>query len=230
MRFNQGLHLQLLRNKYDEKIKNEMEDNMNDITGYTFFKSYHECLIELDIEDKKDILNAIDNYIFEDIEPTFTGIKKAIWIATLPNLNTSKIRSKARKSKENQNEIKMKSKCELSPPYPYPYPNPLIKLGNYKRVVLTNKQYEKLIKDYNKEFIDNQINLLDEYIQSNNNKNKYTDFNLVLRKSIRENWFKDNLKKDKPQKEVPEWFDKNIENEVNIEATKEMDNLLEKFN
>jgi DnaD/phage-associated family protein len=37
-------------------------------------------------------------------------------------------------------------------------------------------------------------------------------------------------KKDKPQKEVPEWFDKNIENEVNIEATKEMDNLLEKFN
>jgi hypothetical protein len=33
------------------------------------------------------------------------------------------------------------------------------------------------------------IKLTDEYIESNNNKNKYTNFNLVIRRAIRENWF-----------------------------------------
>ena len=61
--------------------------------------------------------------------------------------------------------------------------------GEYGRVKLTNSEYNKLVNDYGKVVIDNQITLLDEYVESNNNKNKYTNFNLVLRKSIRENWF-----------------------------------------
>ena len=48
----------------------------------------------------------------------------------------------------------------------------------------------KTYKEFGEDFIKQQIDLLDEYIESNNNKNKYTNFNLVLRKSIRENWFK----------------------------------------
>lgn len=78
--------------------------------------------------------------------------------------------------------------------------------GEYKRIKLTEEQYNKLIKDYGKQFIDKQIQLLDEYVESNNNKNKYTNFNLVLRKSIRENWFKQ-------QKEAPEWFYKDLDKE-----------------
>ena len=61
--------------------------------------------------------------------------------------------------------------------------------GEYKRIKLTDNEYEKLCEEFNKEFIDNQIMLLDEYVEGNNNKNKYSNFNLVLRKSIRENWF-----------------------------------------
>ena len=78
--------------------------------------------------------------------------------------------------------------------------------GEYKRIKLTEEQYNKLIKDYGKQFIDKQIQLLDEYVESNNNKNKYTNFNLVLRKSIRENWFKQ-------QKDTPEWFYKDLDKE-----------------
>lgn len=63
------------------------------------------------------------------------------------------------------------------------------KYGDYKRVELTQNEYQKLCDDFGKDFIDNQITLLDEYVESNNNKNKYKNFNLVLRKSIRENWF-----------------------------------------
>lgn len=62
--------------------------------------------------------------------------------------------------------------------------------GEYKRIKLTDKEYQKLCEDYGKEKLDGQIKLLDEYVESNNNKNKYTNFNLVIRKSFRENWFK----------------------------------------
>ena len=63
------------------------------------------------------------------------------------------------------------------------------KYGNYKRIKLTDDEYKRLIDDYGENFIKEQIEKLDEYIESNNNKNKYTNFNLVLRKSIREKWF-----------------------------------------
>lgn len=80
--------------------------------------------------------------------------------------------------------------------------------GEYKRVKLTDKEYEKLCEDFDKSFIDNQIMLLDEYVESNNNKNKYSNFNLVLRKSIKDNWFKTNTTTRKEI--VPTWIDKEV--------------------
>ena len=91
--------------------------------------------------------------------------------------------------------------------------------GEYKRVKLTEEQYNKLVKDYGKEFIDKQIQLLDEYVESNNNKNKYSNFNLVLRKSIRDNWFKNN------KKEEPEWFYKNLDEEGDFFTDEERRNI-----
>lgn len=78
------------------------------------------------------------------------------------------------------------------------------KYGNYGRIKLTDKEYNKLIEDFGKDYVDKQINLLDEYVESNNNKNKYSNFNLVLRKSIREKWFNNTL---------PSWFNKEVEKE-----------------
>ena len=73
--------------------------------------------------------------------------------------------------------------------------------GEYKRIKLTPEEYGRLVNEFGESFIKEQIDLLDEYIESNNNKNKYTNFNLVLRKSIRENWF--NRKKGN---DIVEWF------------------------
>lgn len=61
--------------------------------------------------------------------------------------------------------------------------------GCYGRVKLTDAEYQRLVNEFGQDYIDRQIELLDEYVQSNNNKNRYTDFNLVLRKAIREKWF-----------------------------------------
>ena len=86
------------------------------------------------------------------------------------------------------------------------------KYGTYQRIKLTDKEYNKLVDEFGEEFIKKQIELLDEYIESNNNKNKYTNFNLVLRKSIRDNWFNKN-------KNIPEWFNKDIkESELDDET------------
>lgn len=63
------------------------------------------------------------------------------------------------------------------------------KYGVYGRVLLSDIEYERLCNEFGVDRIDRQIELLDEYIESNNNKNKYTNFNLVLRKSIKDNWF-----------------------------------------
>ena len=103
--------------------------------------------------------------------------------------------------------------------------------GEYKRIKLTDKEYEKLCNDFNKELIDNQIILLDEYVEANNNKNKYTNFNLVIRKSLREEWFK----KPKPnasntykrEEKVPNWFNEHQESKKpTIEEQEELDSLL----
>jgi hypothetical protein len=68
------------------------------------------------------------------------------------------------------------------------------KYGTYKRIRLTDEEYTRLKEEFGEDFINRKIELLDEYIESNNNENKYTNFNLVLRKAIRENWF-ENTKK-----------------------------------
>lgn len=62
------------------------------------------------------------------------------------------------------------------------------KHGEYGWIKLTNTQYNKLCEDYSRDYIDFAIKKIDEYVQSNGNKNKYKDWNLVLRKAIRERW------------------------------------------
>lgn len=64
------------------------------------------------------------------------------------------------------------------------------KYGSYGWVKLTDDQYKKLTDEFGEEYIEKVIAALDEYVQSNGNKNKYKDFNLVIRKAIREKWFK----------------------------------------
>ena len=93
---------------------------------------------------------------------------------------------------------------------------PRHRFGTYKRVLLTDKEYEKLLKDFGDEVANKQISLLDEYIESNNNKNGYTNYNLVIRKSIRENWFNrtpsSNNKNIKQVKDEPEWLKGYVDN------------------
>ena len=96
------------------------------------------------------------------------------------------------------------------------------KYGKFGRVKLTDDEYSRLINEFGEDFIKKQIELLDEYVESNNNKNKYTNFNLVLRRSIREKWFE-----RKPIVEEPKWFNKeNKSEEASVEEQLELEKIL----
>lgn len=56
------------------------------------------------------------------------------------------------------------------------------KYGEYQHVLLTDKQYEKLVNDYGEFEVQNAIKFLDEYIQMKGYKAK--DHNLALRKWV----------------------------------------------
>ena len=62
------------------------------------------------------------------------------------------------------------------------------KYGKFGWFLLTDAQIEKLYKDFGKDYINQVIDILDEQIQSTGNKNKYKDWNLVIRKAIRDKW------------------------------------------
>lgn len=79
--------------------------------------------------------------------------------------------------------------------------------GKYQRVKLSDNEVKKLIEDFGKEIVKEKINQIDEYVEINNNKNKYKNFNLVIRKAIKENWFD----KKSSSKEYKSEFMKGIE-------------------
>ena len=62
------------------------------------------------------------------------------------------------------------------------------KYGEYQRILLTDDEYSKLCNEYGKDYINDVIKRIDEYVEQNNNKNKYKNFYLVIKKAIRDKW------------------------------------------
>ena len=84
---------------------------MNNINGFTFFRNYYNSLSRLDQETRRELLEAIVNYMFDDIEPKFEdGVSFAIWTVILPNLNSSKSHSRLYQDKTKKKSKKIKSK------------------------------------------------------------------------------------------------------------------------
>ena len=77
---------------------------MSEIKGFSFYKSYFDCLEDLDEKDRNEILNAMLNYVFKNKKPKLKGIKKTIWTLIEPNLNTSKNRSNSKSGAPEGNQ------------------------------------------------------------------------------------------------------------------------------
>lgn len=60
--------------------------------------------------------------------------------------------------------------------------------GEYGWVKLTDEQYQRLLTDLGQEELDRCIRYVDESAQKNRNKNKWSDWNLVIRNCHRDGW------------------------------------------
>ena len=87
---------------------------MGEIKGFSFYKSYYDCLQDLDKKDQYEMLDAMLDYVFRNKKPKLKGIKKTIWTIIEPNLNTSKNRSNGNSGapKGNQNACKIRENEE----------------------------------------------------------------------------------------------------------------------
>ena len=160
---------------------------MANIKAFSFYRSYYEALKEVPEKDKKDIIFAIINYVFEDKKPKFKGTNKIIWTLIEPNLNTSKNKSNGnsgapignqnasktlenkgnndtikKQSKNNQNSIKNQSvPHDIS--YSYSYIN-----NSLSYITFNNSNNKEVIYNLFKEYIklreDNKYNIYETII------------------------------------------------------------------
>jgi uncharacterized protein YdaU (DUF1376 family) len=96
---------------------------------------------------------------------------------------------------ENRNENKQKgsaSKKEKEPRH---------KHGQYGWVLLTATQYDKLLADLGEAELERCIAYVDESAQATDNKNKWKDWNLVIRKCSRDGWGKNRYPNNKQGRE-----------------------------
>lgn len=95
------------------------------------------------------------------------------------------------------------------------------KYGEYKNVLLTDDEYNRLKNDYNN--YEELIRFLDEYIEMKGYKAK--NHNLAIRK-----WVVDAVKEynKKHQDNLPNWFDKNMEKDLN--NLNKLNDILKDFN
>ena len=165
---------------------------MANIKAFSFYRSYYEALKEVPEKDKKDIIFAIINYVFEDKKPKFKGTNKIIWTLIEPNLNTSKNKSNGnsgapignknasktlenkgnsdtikKQSKNNQNSIKNQSvPHDIS--YSYSYIN-----NSLSYIIINNKNN-----------INNIYNLFKEYIKLRED-NKYNISETIINRLVK---------------------------------------------
>lgn len=62
------------------------------------------------------------------------------------------------------------------------------KFGEYGWVLLTDQEHQKLVRELGQAEADRCIAYVDELAQQTGNKNKWKDWNLVIRKAAREGW------------------------------------------
>lgn len=86
--------------------------------------------------------------------------------------------------------VEIREEEYIEPPAAAPAPPKAVrhKRSHYGWVMLTDEEYNKLLKDLGSAELERCIAYVDESAQSSGNKNKWKDWNLVVRKCHREGW------------------------------------------
>lgn len=150
---------------------------MNEINSFTFYRDYFNLIDTLPTKDKKELLCAIVDYVFKDIEPELKGHNQAIFNTLHYQIDGSKNNSKRSKGHGapvgNKNALKNKPKTNEKQTENKPTDKP----KTNKTSVLSFKFYISNFK-----FINNNtklINKLDNWFNYKlQRKDKYTEIGI----------------------------------------------------
>lgn len=187
-------------------------------TQFTFYESFYKAVKRIkDPESRAQAYDAICAYALYGQEPnldSFSDFSAIAFELIKPNLDSSRkkaengkaggskkqnkskkeankkqeqIESEKEKEKEKENKIEIEKECEYNNT-PIIEKVEKIKFGEYGWVKLKPEDYSRLISDYGESEVKRAIRYIDESAQSSGNKNKWKDWNLVVRRCIREGW------------------------------------------
>jgi stalled ribosome alternative rescue factor ArfA len=137
--------------------------------SFTFHRSYYDALKEVDMAITAQLLNAIFQYVFEEVrEPQLTGVAKALWVLIEPQLKADTARyengRKGGAPKGNQNATKNNQKTTEKQPNDN-QTTTMVESRLFKEKEEKNKE-RKEAKEIKKEEKDNE-----RYDNNNNNNN-----------------------------------------------------------
>lgn len=159
---------------------------MGEIKGFSFYKSYYDCLQDLDKKDQYEMLDAMLDYVFRNKKPKLKGIKKTIWTIIEPNLNTSKNRSNGNSGapKGNQNACKIRESEEKNETIKKQSKNNQNSINDIKDISLSlSYSLSSSLSYSNSSIINNSIlnKLFIEYIKLREDKNYILNETVISR-------------------------------------------------
>ena len=159
---------------------------MGEIKGFSFYKSYYDCLQDLEKKDQYEMLDAMLDYVFKSKKPKLKGIKKTIWTIIEPNLNTSKNRSNGNSGapKGNQNACKIRENEEKNETIKKQSKNNQNSINDIKDISLSlSYSLSSSLSYSNSNIINNNIlnKLFIEYIKLREDKNYILNETVISR-------------------------------------------------
>ena len=178
---------------------------------FTFYRSFWEAVKRLKKADRLSALDAICAYALDGEEVAKTEAAEAIFILIKPVLDSASkkadggkksIRDKEdndkitpSKKQDNGNEKEKEKEVEKEKEEEYECKKTPARakatkkeFGVYGWVKLTDEEYEKLRVDLGLDELQRCITYVDESAQKSGNKNKWKDWNLVIRNCHRDGW------------------------------------------
>ena len=182
------------------------------------FVVYHELLKWLEPygdAERGRLFVAMLRYSMSGEEPGLSGAERFIWPAIRDKIDRDKEAyesscEKNRKNAAKRYEPEPATACDRMPPHAtacdrmpnlptetetetetkqkLPTGENAHARGEYGWVKLTDKQYGRLLQEMGQDELDRCIRYVDESAQKTGNKNKWKDWNLVIRNCHREGW------------------------------------------
>lgn len=190
---------------------------------FTFYRSFWDAVKGLPKKDKLPILEAIISYALDGVEPVgLSQSQSAFFLLCRPTLDASRKKAangkqggskpkangkQTESEKEKEKEVEKENEIEIENEYEcikaQGAPAAVRKkYGQFGWVKLTQEERQRLTEDLGEEEAARCIAHVDEAAQATGNKNKWKDWNLVVRKCSREGWGK-SITYRSAKKEIP---------------------------